>query len=33
MSEDPILFAAKDKVSYLVVACAVIVLALASIRF
>jgi 4-hydroxybenzoate polyprenyltransferase len=33
MHEDPILFAAKDKVSYLVVACAALVLALASFKF
>jgi 4-hydroxybenzoate polyprenyltransferase len=33
MHEDPVLFAAKDKASYLVVACAVLVLVLASFRF
>jgi 4-hydroxybenzoate polyprenyltransferase/phosphoserine phosphatase len=33
MHEDPVLFAAKDKVSYLVVACAALVLVLASFKF
>ncbi len=33
MHEDPVLFAAKDKVSYLVVACAALILALASFKF